>query len=164
MMAVRIEPLAEHAGQNAIDDDATVGLNETKVRLQNVSERLDESQARLKSVTQDSWVYRSQLEECRSEIARMSDLIAVLQDKIAELDRRNQVLLEIGKVFLKEKKWWWHLMPLEWQRKKRNDELNMRNIFNVGAYVERYPDVVISGQDPFRHFIYHGIAENREFD
>lgn len=164
MMSVGIEPFAEHIGQIAKDDNATVGLNEAQVRLQNVSERLDESQARLKSVTQDSWVYRSQLEECRSEIARMSDMIAVLQDKIAELDRRNHVLLEIGKVFLKKRKWWWHLMPLKWRKKKRNDEINMRNIFNVGAYVERYPDVVISGQDPIRHFFYHGIAENREFD
>lgn len=164
MMAVRTEQAAEHAEQKHSYDEATLRIKEAQVRFQNVSEHLEESRALLKIAMQESWLHRSRLEECQSEIARMSDMIAQLQDTVVELEQRSQFLLKVGQFLLKDEKWWWRFMPLGWKRCRRDKELMKRKIFNTFTYIERYPDVLFNRQDPFRHFIYHGIAENRKFD
>lgn len=105
-----------------------------------------------------------QLEECQDDIASLSDMIASAQDQITELERQNEWLREAGCFLLERGKWWWRFMPLAWQRRRRNRRLLARNLFDSEAYSRRYSDVASSGQDPFRHFIHHGVAENRRYD
>ena len=104
------------------------------------------------------------LDECRGEIALLSDMVAEEQDRVIELERKNAWLREAGSLLLERGKWWWRFMPRSWQRRKRDARLLRRNLFDAEAYANRYPDVVASGQDPLRHFIHHGIAENRHYD
>lgn len=125
---------------------------------------LERSQARLKGVTDDLTETRSRLDECHGEIASLSDMVAEAQDRIANLEQQNDWLRDAGAFLLEQGKWWWRFMPRGWQRRKRDSRLLRRDLFDAGAYANRYPDVASSGQDPFRHFIKHGIAENRRHD
>lgn len=42
--------------------------------------------------------------------------------------------------------------------------LNVSGKFDRDDYLRRYPDVLISGMDPIRHFILHGMREGRHFN
>ena len=57
---------------------------------------------------------------------------------------------------------WWGLMPRQWRLRQEHRRLLRRGLFDVSAYLERYPDVAIEGIDPVHHYILHGIDENRE--
>ncbi|KQM18285.1 hypothetical protein [Novosphingobium sp. Leaf2] len=103
----------------------------------------------------------SRLDECYHDLAQLADMVAHAQDQIAKLEDQNRWLREAGSFLLERGKWWWRFMPRSWQRRKRDARLLRRGLFDSAAYVARYPDVVTSGQDPFRHYLYHGIAENR---
>lgn len=105
-----------------------------------------------------------QLEEAQDDIASLSDMVASAQDQITELERQNEWLSAAGCFLLERGKWWWRFMPLAWQRRRRDRRLLARNLFDSEAYSRRYPDVASSGQDPFRHFIHHGVSENRRYD
>lgn len=125
---------------------------------------LEKSHVHLKSVTDDLSETRSRLEECRDEIATLSDMMAGAQDQIADLERQNEWLRQSGSFLLERGKWWWRFMPRAWQRRQRDARLLRRGLFDATGYANRYPDVSSAGQDPFRHFIHHGIAENRHYD
>jgi hypothetical protein len=107
---------------------------------------------------------RSQLEECRDDIAKLSDMLAAAQDQVADLERQNGWLREAGLLLLSRGKWWWRFMPRGWQRKKRDERLRSRGLFDSEVYENRYPDVASTGQDSFRHYLYHGVTENRRYD
>ncbi|WP_226018775.1 bifunctional 2-polyprenyl-6-hydroxyphenol methylase/3-demethylubiquinol 3-O-methyltransferase UbiG [Novosphingobium sp. FKTRR1] len=104
------------------------------------------------------------LDECHDEIAALGDMLANAQDRIAELEGQNQWLHQVGCFLLLRGKWWWRFMPRRWQLAKRDRRLKLRNLFDGEAYATRYPDVSSSGQDPFRHYLHHGLFENRRYD
>ncbi|EHJ58187.1 methyltransferase domain-containing protein [Novosphingobium pentaromativorans] len=106
----------------------------------------------------------AQLKEHREEIAALSRMVAQEQDNAVELERRNAWLQAAASFLLEQGKWWWRYMPLNWQRHMRDRRLLRRDLFDSDAYLARNPDVAASGQDPLRHFIHHGITENRRFD
>lgn len=106
----------------------------------------------------------ARLKESYKEIAALSRMVAQEQDDAAELERRNTWLQAAGCFLLEPGKWWWRFMPLDWQRRTRDKRLLRRNLFDSDAYLARHPDVAASGQDPLRHFMQHGITENRRFD
>jgi hypothetical protein len=54
-------------------------------------------------------------------------------------------------------------MPREWQRRMRLRQVARAGLFDADAYVRAYPDVAKSGQDPLRHYVAHGLDENRQF-
>jgi len=107
---------------------------------------------------------KSRLEECRDDIAKLSDMLAESQDQVADLERQNLWLREAGLFLLSRGKWWWRFMPRRWQRRKRDDRLRNRGLFDSAVYENRYPDVASTGQDSFRHYLYHGVTENRRYD
>ncbi|MEO6091867.1 MAG: methyltransferase domain-containing protein [Novosphingobium sp.] len=163
-------PLAEQAQSNA-----PVGLVdpvEPSVRPQNRLEadheraqaNLEECRAKLTDVASEASESRFRLDECRNEVASLSDMVAASQDRVAELEAQNEWLRQAGRFLLEHGNWWWRFMPSAWQRRQRDRILLARNLFDSEAYSDRYPDVLSSGQDPFRHFIYHGIAENRRYN
>lgn len=57
---------------------------------------------------------------------------------------------------------WWSLMPLGWRRKRQYARYMRSGLFNADAYIQLYPDVAESGMDAIRHYVLHGMDENRE--
>jgi len=102
------------------------------------------------------------LKECREEISALSRLVAQEQDTAAELEDRAAWLQAVGCFLLEQEKWWWRFMPFGWQRRMRDRRLLRKNLFDSDSYLARNPDVAASGQDPLRHFVKHGIMENRK--
>lgn len=97
------------------------------------------------------------------ELVMLGNMLASEQDRLQELERQNTWLRETGKIILDYRRWWWRFIPLSWQKKRRDRHLLKKGLFDAEGYVNRYPDVITSGQDPLRHYFYHGIAENRQY-
>ncbi len=95
------------------------------------------------------------------EIVLLTNMLVEEQNKSSELIKQNNWLRESGKAILDYHKWWWRFLPLSWQRKKRDQRLLEKGLFDRDAYISSYPDVIASGQDPLRHYLYHGIVESR---
>lgn len=156
----------EHVEQPAIvpqqvEQPAVVPQHIAPMPSPRAENRSEHANASIKAELSESL---ARLDECQDELAALGDLLASAQDRIAELERQNGWLRDAGCFLLERGKWWWRFMPLSWQQQKRDRRLHMRELFNSETYARRYPDVALSGQDPFRHYIHHGIAENRRFD
>ncbi|MDZ7894492.1 MAG: hypothetical protein U5M50_05685 [Sphingobium sp.] len=86
-----------------------------------------------------------------------------LTEKEAEAERMTQHarwLQEVNVVVTGYPRWW-VLLPRTIQDKWRHRRLRRRGLFDAEAYLNRYPDVLSSGMNPLRHYILHGMAENR---
>jgi len=56
---------------------------------------------------------------------------------------------------------WWSLLPGRARRAREIRRLEQLGLFHSRDYLDRNPDVALSGVDPFRHFVRHGIHEGR---
>ena len=168
-LRMRIKGLSDERGR-VMADAQTQAYNSARQKAKTEQANavtlaeLESSRERHKCVLKEFAEARWRLDECRTEIASLGDMIAETQDQLADLERQNEWLREAGSFLLERGKWWWRFMPLAWQRSKRNARLLRRGLFNQETYMGRYPDVGSSGQDPLRHFIRHGVAESRRYD
>lgn len=138
------------------------GLAEATLRATRAE--LSENRARLSEALADLSSSKFQLKESRDDIVLLSNMLAQLQDETAALEHQNEWLREAARFLLERGKWWWRFMPLAWQRRKRDRRLLNRKLFDCETYTSRYPDIAASGQDPFRHYLFHGVTENRRYD
>lgn len=156
---ISLDRAAETLSKSVVHDQELA-----KLSLAAVKEELPESRTHLEEKLAELADSRSQLEECRDDIAKLSDMLAEAQDQVADLERQNVWLREAGLFLLSRGKWWWRFMPRTWQRKNRDNRLRSRDLFDSEVYENRYPDVASTGQDSFRHYLYHGVTENRRYD
>lgn len=152
----RLETLSASVKKQALPspEPANSALTKALADAQELIERSDQATRQAEA----------QLKECREEIAALSRMVAQEQDNAAELEKHHIWLQAVGRFLLEQGKWWWRFMPLDWQRRTRDKRLLRRNLFDSEAYLARHLDVAASGQDPLRHFMHHGITENRRLD
>lgn len=105
---------------------------------------------------------RSNSTEQANEVRILSNL---LREKEADADHRAAQLAWLQKVSAVVTGYprWWALAPRHWREKWQRGRLSRRGLFDAEAYLSRYPDVVSSDLDPLRHYIIHGMGENRTF-
>lgn len=103
----------------------------------------------------------SQLAERFTETALLSRMVLEKDHAYASEVDKSEWLRQIS-VALATQPRWWSLLPTTWRRKREHRRLQRRELFDAQAYLERYPDVGAAGFDPLRHYILHGIFENRE--
>ncbi len=96
------------------------------------------------------------------ELAVLGDVTASLQEELAQLREQNGWLRDVAEILLSRSAWWSALLPEAARRQRRDKILLARGLFDPEAYASRYPDVVTAGHDPLRHFIVHGMSENRK--
>lgn len=156
---------------SAAYDSVKEALAETRIKLRKAIDDLASDRARhddhatlLQTATEDLAHVRAQLDESWQDAASLGAMVASGQDRIVELERQNRWLREAGRFLLSPGKWWWRFMPRQWQQRKREKRLLRNGLFDSAAYLAANPDVVESGEEPFLHYLYHGIAENRRFD
>jgi hypothetical protein len=87
------------------------------------------------------------------ELATLSKLLRTAEDSANWLRDIHSALWSCP--------WWWGVMPVRWQRRKRAERLRRKGLFDAKAYLRRYPDVAQEGVDPLRHYILCGQAEGR---
>lgn len=115
-------------------------------------------------ILDDIYKDRRRVNDLVDDLVAITNLLISEQKKNYDLEKQNKWLRESGKIILDYRKWWWQFLPLSWQRRKRDQRLREKGLFDKDAYVNRYPDVDASGQDPLRHYLYHGLAENRHYN
>ena len=56
---------------------------------------------------------------------------------------------------------WWALLPAASRRKRELRLYRHEGVFDAAKYLAEHPDVAAQAMDPLRHYILHGITENR---
>jgi len=117
---------------------------------------------RQKEAEQQSASKQARSADQQNEVAMLSSR---LQTKEAEADRfaHHAEWLQKVNTVITGYPIWWSAMPKRWRDKWQRGRLLRRGLFDADTYLARYPDVSTSGIDPLRHYIIHGINENRTF-
>jgi hypothetical protein len=99
----------------------------------------------------------------QAEEARL--LSTLLREKESDFDRSARQVEWLQKVnsVVTGYPRWWTLAPRRWRERWQRGRLLRRGLFDAEFYLNRYPDVSSSGMDPLRHYIIHGMHENRTF-
>ena len=138
-------------------DDAAERWTISQSELVTLSQLLRQKEAEQQSASKQAWSADHQ-----NEVAMLSGR---LQTKEAEADRfaRHAEWLQKVNMVITGYPTWWSAMPKRWRDKWQRGRLLRRGLFDADTYLARYPDVSTSGIDPLRHYIIHGIKENRTF-
>lgn len=94
------------------------------------------------------------------EIARITSLLAEESEQADGARANAQWLGSVTKLTATYPAWW-ALMTRKWRAKRQHQRLKRSGLFDAQAYLEMYPDVAAFGMDPFRHYILHGMEEQR---
>lgn len=119
--------------------------------LQDRENRLAESEHIRKSTQNEM---RTRFEE----LAKVSGLLLQRESDLSD----TQWLHDVSLLLLRRTPFWWRIMSRQWQIKQVNRKLWRAGLFDVNAYLSRYPDVAAEGVDPFRHYLTHGLSEGRD--
>ncbi len=152
-------------------DDLNPQLQSSAIQIAELEETVLQLQSALATATDESKrldktanLLTARAEENAAEMASLGDITANLQDIVADVNQQNSWLREVAQILLEEHNSWRTLLSGSSARERRHRVLQQRGLFNAQAYRNRYPDVINDGQDPLRHFIVHGIVENRKID
>ncbi|QWT16926.1 hypothetical protein [Sphingobium xenophagum] len=113
----------------------------------------DRALAQIAHLRAQSVRQRKNAEQLSERLSRMEVEAKSMTDRALWLQQVNAVVTGYPQ--------WWGLLPRTVQDKWRHQRLRRRGLFDAEAYLSRYPDVVSSGMSPLRHYILHGMAENR---
>ncbi len=98
-----------------------------------------------------------------ARFAEIASLTKMLRDTATEADQSKlnaQWLRRVNAVSAGFPRWWM-LMPSSWRRNREHARYMRKGLFNAEKYLKLYPDVAANGMDPIRHYILHGMDEDR---
>lgn len=95
-----------------------------------------------------------------AELAIVTNLLHESERSQAEYQDHTEWLTAISMVMI-DKPAWWTILPPPVQRSAVHRRLRRKSLFDAQAYLENYPDVRKTKTDPLRHYVRHGILENR---
>jgi hypothetical protein len=136
---VETRPGAPAADRNTSDDTAQHQLAASREKERALEHRLNTRHAELAAVTR--LLHTSELAQTQ------------FQDRAEWLTAVTMVLID--------QPVWWRILPPPVQRRAVHRRLRRRKLFDAQSYLARYPDVASSRTDPLRHYVRHGIQENR---
>ncbi len=100
------------------------------------------------------------LAERFGEIAALTRILQLSQHETKLQNEQSEWLRAINAEVLRRPQWW-GLLPKRQQRLRFYQRLSRLGLFDADVYLGLYPDVAASGMDPLRHYILHGISEER---
>lgn len=112
---------------------------------------------------------KERLRHREAELATIQSLNAQAEAHLTEVGalasagrsaQHNEWLRKVSVVMLGYPRWW-ALMPKQWRLRREQRLLLRKGLFDAEGYLARYSDVLSSGMDPLRHYILHGMDENR---
>lgn len=103
----------------------------------------------------------SRLADRHLELARTTKALLLEEECSEEEKRASAQLLGILRTIMTDAPWWWYLMPKSWRGKRVASRLARQGLFDAEAYAAQFPDVSAGGQEPLRHFVFHGFEELR---
>lgn len=100
------------------------------------------------------------LDERTREIVKLSRLLQEHERTARKAEESLSWLRDVYRVlFLCPR--WWGFMPRRWRERKQAALLHRKGLFDTQGYLDRYPDVVLDGINPVRHYILSGQVEGR---
>lgn len=99
----------------------------------------------------------------RNEVAALAGRLHVKEAEVDRAARQAEWLQKVSAVVTSYPNWW-SFAPKGLRREWQHQRLFRKGLFDASTYLARYPDVVEAGVDPLRHYITHGLAEDRTFD
>lgn len=110
---------------------------------------------------------QEQLRARYKEIVTLSRKLATEAAAAQKFERRAERLKMIAQSFEQGgargrfANWLEWLLPWRWHLARINRRLERKGVFDSGAYLAANPDVARSGMDPLKHYLAHGMNENR---
>ncbi len=83
------------------------------------------------------------------------------QQSLKEIEKLRRIR-ELFSVLARRPRWW-AILPRPHQSRLEHKKLRRLGLFDDQSYLWKNPDVAASGMDPLKHFIIHGIDEDRQF-
>jgi hypothetical protein len=93
------------------------------------------------------------------ELAGMTKALLSEEEDHEEQRREAQKLLQIVRAILLEIYGAPAVMSRGWLARRLTRRLERERLFDSASYAARFPDVAAGGQEPFRHYIFHGLEE-----
>jgi len=122
----------------------------------------------LREAVAESHLMDARLNQRFREIAELTELLAERQGIEARLLQQLDWLRAAGTALLNGSTTWkgrlLGILPASFHRKRQRRRLMERGLFDEAAYLAANPDVAADGADPLRHYLEHGIGENRPRD
>jgi len=127
--------------------------------------RLDSAERDLGRARDEKGAVEQRLEQRFHEIATLTDLLA--ETEAAERRARQEIewLCETSLTLMNGssslKGGLLALLPGTLQQKRQRRSLKRKGLFDDDAYLAAHPDVARDGADPLRHYLLHGLLEER---
>lgn len=121
----------------------------------------------VRDATQASDEAQEQLRDRYREIVTLSRKLATEAAAAQKFERRAERLKIIAQTFERGgsggrfANWLAWLLPWRWHLARINRRIERKGAFDSGAYLVANPDVARSGMDPLKHYLAHGMDENR---
>lgn len=124
--------------------------------------RLSSAHAEIATLSKMLQQAQAQAQAHLAETRILSNLLKASEGAADENARRTEWLRKVNAV-LTGYPYWWAFVPKHWRMRWEQRRLLRKGLFDAESYLSRYPDVSASGMNPLRHYILHGISENRTF-
>ena len=107
----------------------------------------------------------SQLTERFVEIARLTRIVSEAEAAARRAQAQSNWLRETASILANGSRTFKGklsaCLPAAWRRARQMDHLKQSGLFDAEAYFSSNPDVAKSTQDPLRHYLRHGLLEDR---
>jgi hypothetical protein len=156
------------AGQQILEkerQDAEARLASWKERYERERSGAEELAATLEQADAEKHVVEARLKERFSEIATLSKMLAEGEGRDRRYREQMGWLREIAAVLASRptslKGRLLALLPASLQYRRQQKLLKRKALFDGEAYLATYPDVAREGVEPLRHYLMHGMNEDR---
>ncbi|PXA83364.1 hypothetical protein DMC47_43705 [Nostoc sp. 3335mG] len=135
-------------------------LADLRKSLQKNAQQLQAAEARAGGLLATKDDAEKRLRGRHEELAAITKLLR--ESENAELRQKDDAdwLLAVSTIFV-TRPGWWFVLPPALRRRNLHRLVKLKGLFDAQSYLARYPDVARSKTDPLRHYIKHGMRENR---
>jgi hypothetical protein len=96
------------------------------------------------------------------EIAQLTLMAPGEAQPLSQLQDRAEWLRDFSNLQQRTPRWW-ALLPANERARRLRTKVEAKGMFDVAAYLSKYPDVSQSGMDPLMHYVRHGVFEGRSW-
>jgi hypothetical protein len=146
-------------------DELRVNLKFVEEELQLLRSDHSAAEAALEQSQSGKAALEARLHNGFREIAALSKLLAEGESERQQLLTDSEWLRDTGAVLLNGSATWkgriLGLVPAVFHYKRQRKLLKRKGLFDCAAYLAAHPDVAADRADPLRHYLMHGLNENR---
>jgi chromosome segregation ATPase len=181
--ALESEKAAAAVARNALRSEMQARLDEHLTEIAALTQQLQEKQSdltqardahsrreanlteALQQLRSESDETKVRLDERFEEIASLTSMLAEREASERKLREELQWLREAASILLNDSRTakgrLARLMPAAFHFTRQQRLLKRRGLFDGDAYLAANTDVAADGVDPLRHYLKHGLSENR---